>query len=98
MKADDSRFMALMRRLSPRLEGYLALIFGLLGLMLTLLIALHWFLLLEPTLRAEAESRAAALAQSQVQEDRTADRRHSTARADATRTDRGPGFDPAVQG
>lgn len=67
MKADDSRFMTLMRRLSPRLEGYLVLIFGLLGLMLTLLIALHWFLLLEPTLRAEAESRAAALAQSQVQ-------------------------------
>ncbi|NVZ11085.1 GGDEF domain-containing protein [Allochromatium humboldtianum] len=67
MKADDSRFMALMRRLSPRLEGYLALIFGLLGLILTLLVALHWFLVLEPTLRAEAESRATVLAQSQIQ-------------------------------
>ena len=56
-----------MRHLSSKLEGYLALIFGLLGLMLTLLIALHWFLVLEPTLRADAESRATVLAQSQVQ-------------------------------
>ena len=69
MKADDSRFMALMRRLSPRLEGYLALIFGLLGLILTLLVALHWFLVLEPTLRAEAESRAAVLAPSRRSRD-----------------------------
>jgi diguanylate cyclase (GGDEF)-like protein len=55
------------RHLSSRLEGYLALVFGLLGLMLMLLIASHWFLVLEPTLRAEAESRATVLAQSQIQ-------------------------------
>lgn len=54
-------------RLSSRIEGYLALIFGLLGLMLVLLVAAHWFLVLEPTLRAEAESRSAVLAQSQIQ-------------------------------
>jgi diguanylate cyclase (GGDEF)-like protein len=56
-----------MRQLSSRLEGYLALIFGLLGLMLMLVVASHWFLVLEPTLRAEAESRATVLAQSQIQ-------------------------------
>lgn len=55
------------RHLSSRLEGYLALVFGLLGLILMLLIASHWFLVLEPTLRAEAESRATVLAQSQIQ-------------------------------
>ena len=59
--------LKLMRRLSLRLESHLALIFGVLGLMLMLLIALHWFLVLEPTLRAEAESRASAMAQAQIQ-------------------------------
>ena len=52
---------------SLRFERNLALIFGLLGLTLTALIALHWFLVLEPTLRAEAESRATALAQAHLQ-------------------------------
>lgn len=55
------------RHLASKIEGYLALIFGLLGLILTLVIALHWFLVLEPTLRVDAESRATVLAQSQVQ-------------------------------
>lgn len=53
--------------LSLKLQGYLALIFGSLGLISMLVVALHWFLVLEPALRAEAESRAAVLAQSQVQ-------------------------------
>ncbi|MBK1718358.1 sensor domain-containing diguanylate cyclase [Thiocystis violacea] len=66
MKATESALI-LAQRLSLRLESHLALIFGLLGVMLTLLIALHWFLVLEPTLRAEAESRASVLAQAQVQ-------------------------------
>ncbi len=66
MKATESAF-AVARRLSLRFESHLALIFGLLGLMLIVLIALHWFVVLEPALRAEAESRASALAQAQVQ-------------------------------
>ncbi|AFL74441.1 GGDEF domain-containing protein [Thiocystis violascens] len=55
------------RPLSPRFERNLALIFGLLGLILTILIGLHWSLVLEPTLRSEAESRSSALAQAQAQ-------------------------------
>lgn len=66
MKATESA-PVLARWLAPRLESHLVLIFGLLGIMLTLLIALHWFLVLEPTLRAEAESRASVLAQAQIQ-------------------------------
>ncbi|MFD2111597.1 diguanylate cyclase [Thiorhodococcus fuscus] len=54
-------------RLSLRLERNLALIFGLLALMLTGLIAAHWFLVMEPALRAEAESHSSALAHAQVQ-------------------------------
>ncbi|TCT22235.1 GGDEF domain-containing protein [Thiobaca trueperi] len=54
-------------RRSLKFERNLALIFGLLGLTLAIVIALHWFLVLKPTLRAEAESRASALAQAQAQ-------------------------------
>ena len=66
MKATESAFLVARRR-SFRRENRLALIFGLLALMLTLLITLHWFLVLAPTLRAEAESRASVLAQAQIQ-------------------------------
>ncbi|MBK5964794.1 GGDEF domain-containing protein [Thiocystis minor] len=66
-KTAFTAFAAFLPR-SPRSERNLALIFGLLGLMLTALIALHWFLVLEPTLRAEAESRATALATANLQE------------------------------
>jgi diguanylate cyclase (GGDEF)-like protein/PAS domain S-box-containing protein len=58
---------ARIRRLSLRLESHLALIFGLLGLLLVLLIVLQWTLVLKPALRAEAESRASVLAQAQIQ-------------------------------
>ena len=67
MKATDSAF-AVPRRFSLRFESNLAWIFGVLGLMLTGLIAFHWFVVLEPALRAEAESRSTALAQAQVQD------------------------------
>ncbi len=51
---------------SLRSERNLALIFGLLALLLTALIALHWFLVLEPTLRMEAESQSIALAAAHI--------------------------------
>ncbi|MFB1489601.1 MULTISPECIES: GGDEF domain-containing protein [unclassified Thiocapsa] len=54
------------RRFSLTLERNLALIFALLGILLTTLIALHWVLVIEPTLRAEAESRSRAFAQAQT--------------------------------
>ncbi len=47
-------------------ERNLAAIFVLLGLLLAGLIAGYWLLVLEPSLRAEAESRAHALAQAQA--------------------------------
>ncbi len=59
--------LAASRPRSLRSERNLALIFGLLGLTLIGLIALHWFVVLEPTLRMEAESRSRALAQAHVQ-------------------------------
>ncbi|WP_052347989.1 GGDEF domain-containing protein [Imhoffiella purpurea] len=62
----DNVFIAHWRP-SLRFERNLALIFGLLGLTLTVLIALHWYLVLEPTLRMEAEGRSSALAHAQVQ-------------------------------
>ncbi|MFP4077113.1 MAG: GGDEF domain-containing protein [Halochromatium sp.] len=47
-------------------ERNLAAIFGLLGLLLTGLISSYWLLVLEPSLQADAESRAHALAQAQA--------------------------------
>ena len=47
-------------------ERNLAAIFGLLGLLLTGLITSYWLLVLEPSLQADAESRAHALAQAQA--------------------------------
>lgn len=55
------------RLLSLRTERNLALIFGLLALLLVGTITTHWLLVLEPTLREEAESRAAAMAQAHAQ-------------------------------
>ena len=63
---NKTAFTAILPR-SPGSERNLALIFGLLGVMLAASIALHWFLVLEPTLRAEAESRATALASAHLQ-------------------------------
>lgn len=54
------------RRLSLTLERYLAVIFALLGILLTALIALHWIFALEPALRAESETGSRALAQAQA--------------------------------
>lgn len=50
-----------------RLERSLALIFALLGTLGTSLLTLHWFLVLEPTLRADAASHSRLLAQAQAQ-------------------------------
>lgn len=61
------RLRRITRDLSSWLEGYVVLIFALLGLVLMLVFVSHWLLVLKPTLRAEAESRAAVLAQSQIQ-------------------------------
>jgi diguanylate cyclase (GGDEF)-like protein len=44
----------------------LALIFALLGGLMTALIALHWFLVLEPGLRTDAQSHSQVLAQAQA--------------------------------
>jgi diguanylate cyclase (GGDEF)-like protein len=62
----DTTFTTFRSR-SLKSEKNLALIFSLLGLMFTALISLHWFLVLEPTLRTEAESRSTALAQAHLQ-------------------------------
>ena len=48
-----------------RFEGHLALIFALLGVLLTGVIAAHWLLVIEPLLRADAASRSHALAQAE---------------------------------
>jgi diguanylate cyclase (GGDEF)-like protein len=48
-----------------RLARSLALIFALLGILATTVLTLHWFLVLEPTLRADAESHCRLLAQAQ---------------------------------
>ena len=48
------------------LERNLALIFALLGVLLTTVFAGHWLLNVEPMLRADAESRSRALAQAQA--------------------------------
>jgi signal transduction histidine kinase/CheY-like chemotaxis protein len=50
----------------PRLRRSLALVFALLGVTLTLLIAAEWFWVLEPRLAADAESRSNALAQAET--------------------------------
>lgn len=44
----------------------LALIFALLGILVTALVALHWFLVLEPALRTDAQSHSQVLAQAQA--------------------------------
>jgi diguanylate cyclase (GGDEF)-like protein len=62
----SNRAFATRRRLSLTRERYLAVIFALLGILLTALIALHWVVALEPTLRTEAESRSHAMAQAQT--------------------------------
>jgi diguanylate cyclase len=58
-----------MSRVHPplRLARSLAVIFALLGVLATTLLTLHWFLILEPTLRADARSHLLLLAQSQAQ-------------------------------
>ncbi|WP_083924751.1 GGDEF domain-containing protein [Lamprocystis purpurea] len=48
-----------------RFEGHLALIFALLGVLLTGVITAHWLLVIEPLLRADAASRSHALAQAE---------------------------------
>ena len=60
------RALAVRRRFSLTLERNLAVIFALLGILLTALIALHWVLVIEPTLRADAESRSRAFARAQT--------------------------------
>lgn len=55
------------RALSLRMERNLGLIFALLGGLLVGATALHWLLVLEPALRGEASSRAAAMAQAHAQ-------------------------------
>lgn len=50
-----------------RLERSLAVIFALLGVLATALLTLHWLLVLEPTLRANAVSHSRLLAQAQAQ-------------------------------
>lgn len=45
----------------------MTLIFALLGILATALLTLHWFLVLEPTLRAEVQSQSRLLAQAQAQ-------------------------------
>jgi diguanylate cyclase (GGDEF)-like protein len=62
----NERAFATRRRFSLTLERNLAVIFALLGILLTTLIALHWVLVIEPTLRADAESRSRAFAQAQT--------------------------------
>ncbi len=47
-------------------ERVLALIFVMLGVVLSLLIAVYWLAVLEPTLRADAESHSRVLAQAQA--------------------------------
>lgn len=49
-----------------RLERSLAVIFALLGTLATGLLTLHWVLVLEPTLRADAQSHSRLLAQAQA--------------------------------
>lgn len=62
----NDRALATRRRFSLTLERNLAVIFALLGILLTTLIAVHWVLVIEPTLRADAESRSRAFAQAQT--------------------------------
>ncbi|NCC28810.1 MAG: PAS domain-containing protein, partial [Gammaproteobacteria bacterium] len=62
----NERALPTRRRFSLTLERNLAVIFALLGILLTTLIALHWVLVIEPTLRADAESRSRAFAQAQT--------------------------------
>ena len=49
-----------------RFERNLAMIFALLGILMTTLISVHWFLVLEPALRRDAESHSRILAQAQA--------------------------------
>ncbi len=51
---------------SLRHERNLAVLFALLGILLTVLITLHWFQVLEPALRADARSHSRILAQAQA--------------------------------
>jgi diguanylate cyclase (GGDEF)-like protein len=62
----NERAFAARRRFSLTLERNLAVIFALLGILLTTLIALNWVIVIEPTLRADAESRSRAFAQAQT--------------------------------
>jgi diguanylate cyclase (GGDEF)-like protein len=62
----NDRALTTHRRFSLTLERNLAVIFALLGILLTTLIALHWVIVIEPTLRADAESRSRAFAQAQT--------------------------------
>jgi diguanylate cyclase (GGDEF)-like protein len=62
----NNRALANRRRFSLTLERNLAVIFALLGILLTTLIALHWVVVIEPTLREDAESRSRAFAQAQA--------------------------------
>lgn len=62
----NNRAFVARRRFSLTLERNLAVIFALLGILLTSLIALHWVMVIEPTLRADAESRSRAFAQAQT--------------------------------
>lgn len=54
------------RSTSLRHERNLAVLFALLGILLTALITLHWFQVLEPALRADARSHSRILAQAQA--------------------------------
>jgi diguanylate cyclase (GGDEF)-like protein len=62
-----SRSTARANRHPPlKFERNLAVIFAGLGTLVTALIILHWFLVLEPTLRADAQGHARVLAQAQA--------------------------------
>ena len=54
------------RRSPLRFARNLAMIYATLGILMTALITLHWFLVLEPTLRADAQSHSRVLAQVQA--------------------------------
>ncbi len=72
------------RQAPMRYARALALIFALLGILVTALIALHWFLVLEPGLRTDAQSHSQVLAQAQASsiEQRLAGNVDSLARRD----------------
>ena len=62
-----NRTRAAAHRYPPlKFERNLAVIFAVLGSLMTALITLHWFLVLEPALRADAQGHARVLAQAQA--------------------------------